>query len=81
VEGVQYGIVSTASQAPGYKFTNSFMESLGSLGQAAVQVRTGSSLAPRILINGVSEGGPVPWADGQFPPPPVCELVVVNFLP
>jgi hypothetical protein len=80
VEGVQYGIVATASQAPGYKFTNLFLES-GSLGQAAVQVRTGGSLAPKILINGVSEGGPGPWADGAFPPAPVGELVVVNFLP
>jgi hypothetical protein len=80
VEGVQYGIVATASQAPGYKFTNLFLES-GGLGQAAVQVRTGGSLAPKILINGVSEGGPAPWADGAFPAAPVGELVVVNFLP
>jgi hypothetical protein len=81
IEGVQYGIVVTASQAPGYKFTNLFLESLGSLGQAAVQLRTGGSLAPKILINGVSEGGPVPWVDGPFPSPPVGELVVVNYLP
>ena len=44
-------------------------------------MRTGGSLAPKILINGVSEGGPAPWADGAFPPAPVGELVVVNFLP
>lgn len=65
---MQYGIVLTASQAPGYKFTNLFLESLGSLGQAAVQVRTGGSLAPKILINGVSEGGPLPW--GRLPVSP-----------
>jgi len=41
VEGVQYGIVVTASPAPGYKLTNLFLESIGSLGQAAVQVRSG----------------------------------------
>jgi len=81
IEGVQYGIVVTASNTPGYKFTNLFIESPQIVGQAAVQVRTGGSLPPKILINGVSEGGPMPWALGAFPPPPVGELVVVNFLP
>jgi len=81
VEGVQYGIVVTASQAPGYKFTNLFLESQQVQSQAGVQVRTGGSLAPKILINGVSEGGPLLWADGPFPPAPVGELVVANFLP
>ena len=45
------------------------------------KLRTGGPLAPKILINEVSEGGPVPWADGPFPPPPAGELAVVNFLP
>jgi len=81
IEGVQYGIVVTASNTPGYKFTNLFIESPQIVGQAAVQVRAGGSLPPKILINGVSEGGSIPWALGAFPPPPVGELVVVNFLP
>ncbi|MGA7928084.1 MAG: glycosyl hydrolase family 28-related protein [Candidatus Sulfotelmatobacter sp.] len=81
IEGVQYGVVVTASNTPGYKFTNLFLESQGDIGQAAVQVRAGGSLPPKIEINGVSEGGPGPWADGPFPPPPVGELVVVYPLP
>jgi hypothetical protein len=80
-EGLTYGIIVTASQAPGYKFTNLFLESQSNLGRAAVQLRTGGSLPPKILINGVSEGGPSPWIDGPFPSPPVGELVVVNYLP
>jgi hypothetical protein len=81
IEGVQYGIVVTASNTPGYKFTNLFIESPQIVGQAAVQVRAGGSLPPKVEVNGISEGGDIPWALGAFPPPPVGELVVVNFLP
>jgi Pectate lyase superfamily protein len=82
IEGVQYGIVVTASNTPGYKFTNLFLESQADIGQAAVQVTTGGSLPPKIEINGVSQGGPGPWADGPFPPAtPPAELVVVYPLP
>jgi len=81
VEDVQYGIIATASNTPGYKFTNVFLESHADIGQAAVQLRTGGSLPPKLLINGVSQGGPAPWIDGAFPPPPVGELVVVYPLP
>ena len=81
VEDVQYGIIATASNAPGYKFTNVFLESHADIGQAAVQLRTGGSLPPKIEINGVSQGGPAPWIDGAFPTPPVGELVVVYPLP
>jgi hypothetical protein len=81
VEDVQYGIVATASNTPGYKFTNVFLESHGDIGQAAVQLRAGGSLPPKITINGVSQGGPAPWIDGPFPPPPVGELVVLYPLP
>jgi hypothetical protein len=81
IEGVQYGMVVTASNTPGYKFTNLFIESQLDMGQAAVQVRAGGSLPPKIEINGVQQGGYAPWADGAFPPPPVGELVVVNVVP
>jgi hypothetical protein len=81
IEGVQYGIVVTASNTPGYKFTNLFLESQAGIGVAAVQVRAGGSLPPKIAIVGVSQGGPGPWADGPFPSPPVGELVVVYPLP
>jgi|HubBroStandDraft_2_1064218.scaffolds.fasta_scaffold80972_1 hypothetical protein len=81
IEGVQYGIVITASNTPGYKFTNVYLESQGDSGVAAVQVRAGGSLPPKIEVNGVSQSGPETWADGAFPPPPVGELVVVYPLP
>ena len=81
IEGVQYGIVVTASNAPGYKFTNLFLESQLNMGQAAVQVRGGGSLPPKIEINGIQQGGYAPWALGAFPPPPVGELVVVYPIP
>jgi len=81
IEGVQYGIVATASNTPGYKFTNVFLESQGNIGVAAVQLRAGGSLPPKIQINGVSQGGPAPWADGAFPTPATGELVVVYPLP
>jgi Pectate lyase superfamily protein len=81
IEGVQYGIVVTASNTPGYKFTNLFLESQSNIGVAAVQLRTGGSLPPKIEVNGIQQGGPVPWIDGAFPPPPVGELVVVNVVP
>ncbi|HMD16972.1 MAG TPA: glycosyl hydrolase family 28-related protein [Terriglobales bacterium] len=81
IEGVQYGIVVTASNTPGYKFTNVFLESQADIGVAAVQVRAGGSLAPKIEINGVSQVGPTPWADGPFPTPPVGEEIVVYILP
>ena len=81
IEGVQYGIVITASNTPGYKFTNVFLESQAQIGVAAVQARAGGSLPPKIEINGVSQGGPQPWADGAFPAPAAGELVVVYPLP
>jgi hypothetical protein len=80
VEGVQYGIVVTASNTPGYKFTNLFLESQLGAGQTALQVRAGGSMPPKILINGVQQGGPQPWTDGPFPPPGP-DTIVVNMLP
>ena len=37
IEGIQYGMVVTASNTPGYKFTNLFLESQLNMGEAAVQ--------------------------------------------
>jgi hypothetical protein len=79
LEGVVHGIVVTASNSPGYKFTNVDFNAQGSIGQAAVQVNSGGSMPPKIAIVGGWQSGN--WALGAFPPPPVGELVVVNFLP
>jgi hypothetical protein len=77
LDTMQYGIVITASNSPGYKFTNVDIGS-GFGGQAAVQVRPGGSLPPKIEINGGSQRGF--WASGAYPPPST-DTIVVNILP
>lgn len=79
VEGVTYGIVITASNTPGYKFTGLFLQSPLGGGQAAVQLRAGGSMPPKILINGGSQGGG-PWASGGYPQPGP-DTIVANMLP
>jgi hypothetical protein len=79
LELVQYGIVATASNTPGWMFTNVDVGAAPGLGQAAVQVRAGGSMPPKIQINGGSNRGP--WAIGAYPPAGAGELIVVNILP
>lgn len=71
-----YGIIVTASNTPGYEFTNVDVDTAG--GQAVAQLRAGGSMAPKVLINGGSESGP--WALGAFPTPAVGNLTVVNVI-
>lgn len=78
-EGVQYGVVVTASNTPGYKFTGVDLNAQTAIGKAAVQVRAGGSMPPKIEINGGSNEGP--WSLGAYPPPAVGTLQVVNILP
>jgi hypothetical protein len=78
LDTVQYGIVVTASNTPGYKFTNVDIGAAPGLGQAAVQVRAGGSLPPKIAINGGSQRGA--WASGAYPAPGT-DTIVVNILP
>jgi len=79
LDTVQFGIVVTATNTPGFKFTNVDIGS-GNGGQAAVQVKTGGSMLPKIQINGGSQRGI--WALGAYPtPPPASEEVIVNILP
>src|SRR5208282_469096 len=77
LDTVQYGIVVTASNSPGYKFTNADIGS-GYGGQAAVQLRTGGSMLPKIEINGGSQRGI--WTLGAYPPA-APDTIVVNILP
>jgi hypothetical protein len=77
LDTVQYGIVVTASNSPGYKFTNVDIGS-GFGGQTAVQVRPGGSMPPKIEINGGSNRGF--WASGPYPPPSP-DTIIVNILP
>ena len=78
LDTVQYGIVVTASNTPGYKFTNVDIGAAPGLGQSAVQVRTGGSMPPKIEINGGSQRGT--WATGAYPSAG-ADTVIVNILP
>jgi hypothetical protein len=78
LDTVQYGIVVTASNSPGYKFTNVDIGAAPGLGQAAVQVRAGGSLPPKVAIIGGSQRGG--WVSGAYPPAAV-DTIVANILP
>jgi hypothetical protein len=71
-----YGIIVTASNAPGYEFVNLDVDTAG--GQAVVQLRAGGSIPPQVLINGGSESGN--WAMGAFPTPAAGNLTLVNII-
>jgi len=78
LDTVQYGIVISSSNSPGYKFTNVDIGAAPGLGQAAVQVRSGGSALPKIEINGGSQRGI--WALGAYPPS-APDTIIVNILP
>jgi hypothetical protein len=78
LDTVRYGIVISASNIPGYKFTNVDIGAAPGLGQAAVQVKTGGSMLPKIEINGGSQRGT--WALGAYPPA-APDTIIVNILP
>jgi hypothetical protein len=78
LDTVQFGIVVTATNSPGFKFTNVDVGAAPGLGQAAVQVKTGGSLPPKIEINGGSQRGT--WASGPYPAPGT-DTIIVNILP
>ena len=78
LDTVQYGIVATATDPAGFKFTNVDIGAAPGIGQAAVQVRTGGSQTPFIEINGGSQRGT--WASGAYPPP-APGTIIVNILP
>ena len=80
LETVQYGIIASASTVYryGYEFTNLQVGAAPGLGQAAVQLRTGGSDPPDVLINGGSVRGS--WALGAFPTPQAGNLTHVNII-
>jgi len=77
IENVRYGIVVTASNSPGYKFTNVNLQPFGGLGVAGLQVTPGGSMPAKIELNGGSQFGP--WANGPYPPA-APDTIVVNLL-
>jgi hypothetical protein len=74
LDGMQNGIIVTASNSPGYQITNFTVSTPG--GGAAAQIQTGGSLPPDVLINGGSVTGS--WSLGAFPTPSTGNLTVVN---
>lgn len=78
LDTVQYGIVISASNFPGFKFTNVDIGAAPGLGQAAVQVRTGGSMPPTIAIIGGSQRGT--WASGAYPVQGPA-TIIANILP
>lgn len=78
LEGIQFGIVISASNSPGYKFSNADFNAEPGQGQAALLVQAGGSMSPKLLLNG---GTPVGgWSQGAFPNTS-ANVVVVNMLP
>jgi Pectate lyase superfamily protein len=78
LDTVQYGIVVSATNTPGFKFTNVDIGAAPGLGKAAVQVKTGGSMLPKIEINGGSQRGV--WSLGAYPTP-ATDTIIVNILP
>jgi len=77
LEMVQYGIIATAGfPGIGYKFTNLQVAAAPGLGEAAVQLRSGGTSPPDILITGGSQRGS--WALGAFPTPQAGNLYLAN---
>jgi hypothetical protein len=77
LDTVQYGFIVSASGAAGYAFTNVVIGS-GTGGQAAVQVKSGGSLPPDVLVAGGSTRGS--WALGPFPAAAAGHLTVSNII-
>jgi len=74
------GIIVTASNLPGYEFTNLVAGGGGSIvAQAAVQLKAGGSIPPNVLVNGGSVGGGS-FALGPFPTPAVGHLTAVEVI-
>lgn len=79
LDSVENGIMVTASNTHGYAFTNLIVgAALGGSGHAVVELNSGGSIAPDILINGGSEWGT--WASGPFPAPATGHLSVVSVM-
>jgi hypothetical protein len=82
LDGMEYGIIVTASSAPGYAFTNLVVGGGAppAAAQAAVQLKAGGSIAPDVLINGGSLVGGTSFALGPFPAPAAGHLTTVNII-
>lgn len=78
LNAVQYGIIADATTQPGFEFTNVQVQAAPGVGQAAVQLRSGGTIPPNVIINGGSARGT--WALGAFPAPAAGHLTVINMI-
>ena len=78
MENVQFGVIATATNYPGYEFTNMVVGAAPGLGQAAVQLRSGGTNPPDVIINGGAVHGT--WALGAFPAPQAGNLTHVDIV-
>jgi hypothetical protein len=78
LDAVQYGIIATATNGPGFEFTNVRVGAAPGLGKAAVQLRAGGTHPPDVIINGGSAQGN--WSLGALPPPAAGRLTVVHMV-
>jgi len=78
LDTVQYGIIVDATTQPGFEFTNVQIRAAPGLGQAAVQLRSGGTNPPDLIVNGGSVRGS--WALGAFPAPQAGNLTHVNII-
>jgi hypothetical protein len=76
LDTVTNGIIVTASTSAGYQITNLTVATPG--GGAAVQLKSGGSLPPDVLINGGSVVGS--WSLGAFPTAASGNLTAVNII-
>jgi hypothetical protein len=78
LDTVQYGIIADATTQPGFELTNVQVRAAPGLGQAAVQLRSGGTNPPDVIINGGSARGT--WALGAFPSPAAGRLTLLNMI-
>jgi hypothetical protein len=78
LENVQYGVISDATNSPGFEFTNVLVTAAPGLGQAAVQLKAGGTYPPDVIINGGAMRGS--WTLGALPPPAAGHLTVLNMI-
>ena len=78
LDTVQYGIIADATTQPGFEFTNVQVRAAPGLGQAAVQLRSGGTNPPDLIINGGSARGT--WGLGAFPAPAAGRLTLLNLI-
>jgi hypothetical protein len=78
LDTVQFGILASATNDPGFKFTNIDIGAAPGIGKGAVLLQGGGANPPAILINGGSVRGN--WLNGPFPAPASGRITIVHVI-